>query len=62
MYTSGLKKCYFCVADCDFEQTKNVDIFLVLYDSQYVEKLIEKLVCFWKANIYPVLYNSTNIL
>ncbi|KOB25331.1 Alkaline nuclease, partial [Operophtera brumata] len=29
MYATGVKKCYFCVADSNFEETKNVDIILV---------------------------------
>ncbi|XP_063547176.1 uncharacterized protein LOC134754765 [Cydia strobilella] len=62
MYATGIKKCYFCVADSNFETTKNVEIIEVTYDSGYVHNLIQKLVIFWKTNIYPVLYRSTNIL
>jgi hypothetical protein len=61
MYASGVKKCYFCVADWNFEQSKNVDIILVTYDSAYVKCLIEKIVVFWKLNIHPVLCRCTTV-
>ncbi|KAJ8909481.1 hypothetical protein NQ315_015411, partial [Exocentrus adspersus] len=35
MYATGVEKCYFCVADSNCEETKNVDIILVTYDSDY---------------------------
>lgn len=55
MYATGLKKCYFCVADSNFEETKHVDIVLVAYDSDYVNNLIQELAIFWKTNVYPIL-------
>ncbi|CAH0577783.1 unnamed protein product [Chrysodeixis includens] len=61
MFATGFKKCYFCIADSDYEKTKNVDITTVTYDSDYVNQLIEKLALFWKTNIYPILYSNTNL-
>jgi len=61
MYATGLKKCYFCVADTNFEETKNVEIILVTYDIDYVNNLLQKLVDFWKKHIYPVLYCTTSL-
>lgn len=61
MYATGLNKCYFCVADSNFEDTKNVDIILVTYDSDYVNNLIQKLTVFWKTNVYPILYTNTSL-
>lgn len=46
MYATGVKKCYFCVADSNFEQSKKVDIILVTYDSDYVNNLTQKLFFF----------------
>ncbi|XP_041975680.1 uncharacterized protein LOC121730623 isoform X2 [Aricia agestis] len=61
MYATGLQKCYFCVADSNFEQTQKVDIILEYYDDDYVNNLINKLDSFWKHNIYPILLCNTNI-
>lgn len=61
MYAAGVQKCYFCVADSNFEETKNVEIVTVTYDDAYVKDLIEKLVCFWKSTIYPILHRNTSI-
>lgn len=33
MYTTGVKKCYFCVADVDFEKSKNVEIISILFNN-----------------------------
>lgn len=61
MYATGMRKCYFCVADSKFEENKKVDILLLHYDSAYTHNLLEKLVTFWKNNIYPILYRSTRV-
>ncbi|CAH1992205.1 unnamed protein product [Acanthoscelides obtectus] len=61
MHATGMKKCYFCVADSNFEETKNVDIILVKYEDDYVNNLIKNLYIFWKKNIYPILYRSTSL-
>lgn len=62
MYAAGVKGGYFCVADSNFEKTKNVEIIFVNYDNDYVTNLLQKLACFWKSNIYPILYrNNTNM-
>lgn len=51
MYATGVKQCYFYVADSNFEVTKDVEIILVTYDNDYVNNLIKKLTFFWKNNI-----------
>ncbi|XP_028177249.1 uncharacterized protein LOC114365027 [Ostrinia furnacalis] len=61
MYATGYKKCFFCVADSEFEATKNVDIIVVPYDSAYISTLLPKLVTFWKNNVYPILYVNTSV-
>ena len=61
MYTTGVKKCYFCVADVDFEKSKNVEIISILFNNDYVTNLINSLATFWTSNIYPLLLRSTNL-
>ncbi|KAF9803399.1 hypothetical protein SFRURICE_007245 [Spodoptera frugiperda] len=58
MYLSQKKNCCFCIADPDFSQNKKVDIINIEFDPQYVENFINKLLNFWKINIYPLLYQS----
>ncbi|CAH2094797.1 unnamed protein product [Euphydryas editha] len=59
MYVCGYKKCYFCVADINFENNNKVNIILVEFDEEYVNTLIKSLLLFWKRNIYPLLYKTT---
>lgn len=61
MYATGVKKRYFCVADSKFEENEPVEIDLVTYDADYVNKLIKKLFDFWKSNIYPILLRNTTV-
>ncbi|CAG9789618.1 unnamed protein product [Diatraea saccharalis] len=59
MYLTGKKDAFFCVADPDFAINKKVEIISVQINHEYMEKIIcEKLVPFWKRNIYPLLYKS----
>ncbi|CAG9781971.1 unnamed protein product [Diatraea saccharalis] len=59
MYLTGKKHAFFCVADPDFAINKKVEIISVQINHEYMEKFIsEKLVPFWKRNIYPLLYKS----
>lgn len=58
MYLSGLKKCFFCVADSNYTSNKKVEIVPVTYDEDYVFDLLDKIITFWKSNVYPLLYNS----
>lgn len=59
MYLTGKKTGYFCVADPDYTTNTKVEIISVPFNQEYVDKLIsEKLVPFWKNNIYPLLYKS----
>lgn len=56
MYLTGMKSGFFCVADPEYFSNENVEIIIVPYNHEYVEKMIcEKLVPFWKNNIYPLL-------
>ncbi|KAK9736906.1 YqaJ-like viral recombinase domain [Popillia japonica] len=52
MYASGMKKCYFCVADANYEESGNVDIIEITYDPDYVKSLINKLRSVWKCRHY----------
>ncbi|XP_045458850.1 uncharacterized protein LOC123669284 [Melitaea cinxia] len=59
MFLSQKKSCYYCVADPDYHKNKKVDIINVSLNLVYVEDLIHnKLLNFWKTNIYPLLYQS----
>lgn len=58
MYRSGLKKCYFCVADPNCSTNKNVEILCIPFDEQYVSSFLESVIKFWKSYIYPLLYKS----
>lgn len=58
MYLSGKKKCYFCVADSNFQNNENVNIICVHLDSDYINNLLAKLAAFWKAFVYPLLNKS----
>ncbi|KAL0861405.1 hypothetical protein ABMA27_008949 [Loxostege sticticalis] len=58
MYLSGLHKGYFCVAHCNYNINKNVNIICVKYDDKYVSEFILALVHSWKYNVYPLLYQS----
>ncbi|KAI8439312.1 hypothetical protein MSG28_013143 [Choristoneura fumiferana] len=61
MYATGIKKCYFCVADSKFEETRKVEIVLENYDSEYVRNLVKKVLIFWKKNVYPILCCNTSV-
>lgn len=62
MYLTGKKNCFFCVADPDYCQNKKVEVLRVQYDPQYIENIIKnKLLEFWKMNIYPLLYKSVEL-
>ena len=58
MYLTGLKKCYFCVADPNFSTNSNVEIVCVTYNEDFILDTIKSLVTFWKAYVYPLLYKS----
>jgi len=55
MAFTGREIGFLCVADPDFEKTKNVEIVLVSYDKQYVECLLQKSLQFWIDSIWHVL-------
>ncbi|CAG9793231.1 unnamed protein product [Diatraea saccharalis] len=59
MYVCGYKKCFFCIADINFQSNNKVNIISVDYNEEYVETLLQSLLLFWKTNIYPLLYKTT---
>lgn len=59
MFVTNLKHCYFCVADCDFENTNHVEMLLISYNENLVNQYISSLSEFWQKNVYPILYEST---
>lgn len=58
MYLSGLKNCYFCVADPNFSASKNVEILCIGYDDEYMSGFLESVITFWKSQVYPLLCKS----
>lgn len=58
MYLSGLKNCYFCVADPNFSASKNVEILCIVYDDEYMSGFLESVITFWKSQVYPLLCKS----
>lgn len=56
MYCSKGNKSYFCVTSSDFVKNIQVTIINVDYDHEYVVKLLDSVVCFWKNNIFPILH------
>ncbi|CAG9788303.1 unnamed protein product [Diatraea saccharalis] len=58
MLLTGLKKGYFCVADCNYSTNKKVQILDIQYDEKYVSDFINVIVPLWKDNIYPILHQS----
>lgn len=61
MFCAKAEKSFFCVASSDFETSNDVSIVEVQYDRKVVQELLDKIVPFWKNNIYPILYESTKI-
>lgn len=55
MAFTGREMGFLCVADPDFEKTKNVEIVLVSYDKDYVKCLFQKGLQFWIDSIWPIL-------
>lgn len=62
MFCLKKKKCLFCVANEDFEHTKNVDFVYVGYDEMYVEDILEKCNTFWKRTIFNIVKKKLSIL
>ncbi|XP_013194034.2 uncharacterized protein LOC106137691 [Amyelois transitella] len=58
MYLTGLKKCYFCVADPNFSTNSNVEIVCVTFNEDFILENIKSLVTFWETYVYPLLYRS----
>lgn len=52
------KKGYFCIADQNFEKTWEVTVMREYYDKEYINKLTESAVIFWKDHIFPKLFQS----
>lgn len=55
MYVTGIKKCLFCLAHWDFHKNNEVAIIVVNFDNDYVVKLVNSLISFWKVSVYPLL-------
>lgn len=59
MYLTQKKTCVFCVADPDYCNNKKVTLINVPFNLEYIENFINnKLIVFWKNQIYPLLYKS----
>lgn len=61
MYCAKGNKSYFCVASSDFKENNQVTIIPVEYEHEYVMKLLNSVVAFWKNNIFPILYESVKV-
>uniref|UniRef100_A0A8D8SYM1 YqaJ viral recombinase domain-containing protein n=1 Tax=Cacopsylla melanoneura TaxID=428564 RepID=A0A8D8SYM1_9HEMI len=58
MKFAGKKEGIFCVADPDFEQSRNVTTIHVPYDAGLCDQVLKDAVEFWKKAIFPHLYRS----
>jgi len=58
MFSTGVTKGLFIVADPDFENTKQVTMKWIEYDQDFTKLLIDKSITFWKKNIFPKLIES----
>jgi len=58
MFMQNVKKGYFCMAKHDFETAQNIIVIIVYYDEQFVMKIINNAMTFWKQNIFPLLLNA----
>ena len=56
-----LKKCalrYFCVASPNFENDNKITCIEICYNEEYVKRLIDNAMLFWKKNIFILLLQS----
>jgi len=58
MFSTGIIKGLFIVADPDFENTKQVTLKWIEYDQDFTKLLIDKSMTFWKESIFPKLLES----
>ena len=58
MFSTGLSKGLFIVADPDFEINKKVTLKWIDYNQDFTTSLMEKSITFWKNNIFPKLLDS----
>ncbi|XP_018373122.1 PREDICTED: uncharacterized protein LOC108767648 [Trachymyrmex cornetzi] len=56
MFACGKKRGLFCVADPNFEESKQVTLIWENYDEDFTNSIIENAVDFWKRYIFPKLY------
>lgn len=52
------RKGLFCVAAPDFESSEKVDIIEVEFDPDFCDDLIEKALCFWRSDIFPLIVKN----
>ena len=57
MYFAKKQKGLFCVANYDFETSKEFILVSVKYDKLYCNNVIKQCVEFWKKAIFPMLEN-----
>ncbi|GBM65845.1 hypothetical protein AVEN_12898-1 [Araneus ventricosus] len=55
MYFAKKQKGLFCVANHDFESSKEISMHLVNFDAIFCEELMEKCTKSWETAIFPVL-------
>lgn len=60
MLCAGKKRGIFCVANPDYEQTKNIQIFYENYDEMFIKQLLEESLKNWEIFIFPKLYESVS--
>jgi len=58
MFSTGIIKGLFIVADPDFENIKQVTLKWIEYDQDFTKLLIDKSMTFWKESIFPKLLES----
>ncbi|KYN29277.1 hypothetical protein ALC57_01288 [Trachymyrmex cornetzi] len=61
MFACGKKRGLFCVADPNFEESKQVTLIWENYDEDFTNSIIENAVDFWKRYIFPKLYRHKSL-
>lgn len=58
MHLFEKKKGIFCVTDPAFEINKEISVYYVEYDREYIEQIINAAEMFWCDNVFPILIKS----
>lgn len=56
MFATGKRRGLFCVADPNFENSRQVTVVWENYDGNFTKSIIEHAIAFWKDYIFPIIY------